>query len=119
MLYGKAICVLIYFFFIHLTFMFGPFTSSFVFCLCVLNFVFRKVSFLYCLLPFAFYLSAFYFCLLCFNFCILYFGFGFSHASSMIKRHSSTPSNFGSKQTYRQTIDSVSDMGRRWKQIDR
>ena len=52
-------------------------------------------------------------------FCILYFGFEFSHASSMIKRHSSTPSNFGSRQTYRQTgretIDSVSDMGRRWK----
>ena len=73
------------------------------FVFCVLNFVFRKVSFLYCLLPFAFELSAFYFSLLCLNFCILYFGFGFLHASAMIKRHLSTPSNFGSRQTYRQT----------------
>ena len=45
---------------------------------------------------------AFYFCLLCLKFCILYFGFGFSHASSMIRRHPSTPSNFGSRQTDRQ-----------------
>ena len=60
------------------------------FAFCVLNFVFRKGSFLYCLLPFAFELSAFYFCLLCLNFCIFYFGFGFSHASSMIKRHLNT-----------------------------
>ena len=29
--------------------------------------------------------------------------FGFSYASSMIKRHHNTPSNFGSRQTYRQT----------------
>ena len=31
------------------------------------------------------------------------FGVRFSHASSMIKRHLSTPSNFGSSQTDRQT----------------
>ena len=73
------------------------------FAFCVLNLVFRKVSFFYCLLPFAFLLSAFYFCLLCLNFCILYFGIGFSHASSMIKRQPSTPSNFGIRQTYIQT----------------
>ena len=113
-LYCKDICVLIYFF-IDLTFIFGPLLHLLCFAFCVLNFVFRKGSFLYCLLPFAFYLSAFYFCLLCLNFCILYFGFGFLNASSMIKRHLSTPSNFGSRQTCRQTIDSVSDMGRQWK----
>ena len=110
-------------FFMNLTFIFGPFTSSFVFCLLCLKFCFRKGSFLYCLLPFAFQLSAFSFCLLCLNFYILYFGFGFSHASSMIKRHLSTSSNFSSRQSYRQTdrhtdrqtIDSLSDMGRLWK----
>ena len=52
------ICTFILFF-IDLTFIFGPFTSSFVFCLlcfafCVLNFVFRKGSILYCILPFSF-----------------------------------------------------------------
>ena len=89
------------------------FTSSSVFCLLCIEFCLQKGFFP--LLSFAFYLLAFYFCLLCLNFCIWYFGFGFLHAIFMIKRHFSTPSNFGSKQTYRQTIDSVSDIGRRWK----
>ena len=116
-LYCKAICVLIYFFFIDLTFIFGRFTSSFVFCLLCFKFSLQKGFFP--LLSFAFCVLTFSLLLLCLNFCILYFGFGFSHASSMIKRNFSTPSNFGSRQTYiqtdRQTIDSVSDMGRRWK----
>ena len=92
-------------FFIDLTFIFVPFTSSFMFCL--LCFVFRKGSFLYCLLPFAFSLSAYYFCLLCLNFCILYFGFGFLHASCMIKSLGiSVPLKFWQQtniHTYRQT----------------
>ena len=91
-------------FFIDLTFIFGPFTSSFVFCLLCFKFWLQKgffplLSFVFCVLTF----SVFYFCLLCLNFCILYFSFGFSHASSMIKTHLSTPSNFGSRQTYIQT----------------
>ena len=53
-LYCKAICVLIYFFFIHLTFIFGPFTSSFVFCLSCFKFCLQKGFFPYCFLFFAF-----------------------------------------------------------------
>ena len=120
-LHYKAICVLIYFIFIDLTFIFDCFLLAVLlhllcFTFCVLNFVFRKCSFLYCVLPFAFLLSAFYFCLLCLNFCILYFGFGFSHASSMIKGISVPLQMLATdKHTDRQTIDSVSDMGRQWK----
>ena len=80
----------------------------FYFIFCVLSFVFkiltseRFLSFIvFCLLRFNFQL--FYFCLLCLNFCILYFDFWFSHASSMIKGHPSTLSNFGNRQRYRQT----------------
>ena len=74
-LYCKAICVLLYFFF-YFTFIFGPFTSSFVFCLLCFKFCLQKgflplLSFAFCVLTFSFF---FYFCLLCLNFCILYFG---------------------------------------------
>ena len=100
-LYCKAICVLIYFFFIHLTFIFGPFTSSFVFCLLCFKFCLQKgffplLSFAFCVLTFSFLILSFVY-----NFCILYFWF--AYASSMLRRHPSTPSNFGSRQTYRQT----------------
>ena len=116
----KAICVLIYFFYSFEILSLTLLLHLLCFALCVLNFVFRKVSFLYCLLPFAFYFSAFDFCLLCFNFCILYFGFGFSQASSMIKGISVNLQILAAdrhtyRKTDRQTVDSVSHMGRRWK----
>ena len=68
-LYCKAICVLIYFFFIDLTFIFGPFTSSFVFCLLCFKFCLQKVyfpllSFAFCVLTFSFLLLSFVFKLL-------------------------------------------------------
>ena len=68
-LYCKAICVLIYCFFIHLTFIFGPFTSSFVFCLLCFKFCLQKgffplLSFAFCVLTFSFLLLSFVFKLL-------------------------------------------------------
>ena len=87
------------YFFIHLTFIFGPFTSSFVFCL--LRFKFSLQKGFFPLLSFAFCVLTFSFLLLSFVFKLLYFGF--LYASSMPKRHPSTPSNFGSRQKYRQT----------------
>ena len=101
-LYCNAICVLIYFFFIDLTVIFGPFSSFFVFCLLCFKFCLQKgyfplLFFAFCVLTFSFLLLSFVF-----KICILNFGFGFSNASS-IKRHPSAPSNFGSRQTYRQT----------------
>ena len=82
----------LYTFFIHSTFIFGPFTSSFVFCLLCFKFCLQRgffplLSFAFCVLTFSFLLLSFVFKLffVCFNFCILYFDFGFSHASSMIK----------------------------------
>ena len=86
------------------TLIFGLFTSSFVFCLlcfkfCLLKGLFPLFSIAICVFTFSFLI-----CLLCLN-----FGFGFPHAISMIKRHLSTLSNLGSRQTYRQTIYSVLD----------
>ena len=98
-----------------LTFVFGLFTSFF----CVLPFMLlilssdKFLSFIvFCFSHFNFQLFT-----LAFVFKLLYivFWLGFSHAISVIKRHLSSPSFFGSRQTYRQTIDSVSDMGRQWK----
>ena len=68
-LYCKAICVLIYFFFIHLTFTFGPFTSSFVLCLlwfkfCLLKGFFPLLYFAFCVFTFSFLLLSFAFKLL-------------------------------------------------------
>ena len=67
-LYCKAICVLIYFF-IDLTFIFGPFTSSFVFCLLCFKFCLQEVFFpvlffAFCVLTFSFLLLSFVFKLL-------------------------------------------------------
>ena len=67
-LYCKALCVLIYFF-IHLTFIFGPFTSSFVFYLLCFKFCLQKgffplLSFAFCVLTFSFLLLSFVFKLL-------------------------------------------------------
>ena len=90
-LYCKAICVLIYFF-IDLTFIFGPFTSSFVFCLLFFKFCLQKGFFP--LFSFAFCVLTFSFLLLSFVFKLLYFGFGFSHASFMIKKASQYPFKF-------------------------
>ena len=80
-LYCKAICVLIYFFFYSFDFIFGPFTSTFVFCLLCFKFCLQKGFFP--LLSFAFCVLTFSFLLLSFVFKLLYIGF--SHASSMIK----------------------------------
>ena len=68
-LYCKAICVLIYFFFIDLTFIFGPFTSSLVFCLLCFKFCLQKgfislLSIAFCFLTFSFLLLSFVFKLL-------------------------------------------------------
>ena len=68
-LYCKALCVLIYFYFIYLTFIFGPFTSSFVFCLLCFKFCLQKeffplLSFAFCVLTFIFLLLSFVFKLL-------------------------------------------------------
>ena len=90
-----------YIFFYSFDFYLWPF--YFIFCVlpfCVLSFVFRKVSFLYCLLPFILHFN---FQLFTFVFFLKLLYFGFSYASSMLKMHPSTPSNFGSRQTYRQT----------------
>ena len=57
-------------FFIHLTFIFGPFTSSFVFCL---------LSFKFCLQKGFFPLLSFVFCVLTFSFLILSFVFKLSY----------------------------------------
>ena len=56
-------------FFIHLIFIFGPFTSSFVFCLlcfefCLQNGFFPLLSFAFCVLTFSFLLLSFVFKLL-------------------------------------------------------
>ena len=72
-------------FFIDLTFIFGPFTSSFVFCLLCFKFCLQKgffplLYFAFCVLTFSFLLLSFVFKLL-----YIYFGFEFLHASSMIK----------------------------------
>ena len=61
-------CVLIYFF-IHLTFIFGPLTSSFVFCLLCFKFCLQKgffplLSFASCVITFSFLLLSFVFKLL-------------------------------------------------------
>ena len=105
----------------------------YLYTFCCFDFYIWHLYFIFCVLPFVLkilsserFLSFIVFCLLCLtfgilllsfvlSFCILCFGFGFLHAISMIKKHLSNPTNFGSRQTYRQTIDSVSDMGRRWK----
>ena len=57
------------FFFIHLAFIFGPFTSSFVFCLLCFKFCLQKgffplLSFAFCVLTFSFLLLSFVFQLL-------------------------------------------------------
>ena len=70
----------LYIFFIHLTFIFGPFTSSFVYCLLCFKFCLQKGFFP--LLSFAFCVLTFSFLLLSFVFKLLYFGF--SYASSML-----------------------------------
>ena len=70
-----------YIFFIHLTFIVGPFTSSFVFCILCFKFCLQKGCFP--LLSFAFCVLTFSFLLLSFVFKLLYFGF--SYASSMLK----------------------------------
>ena len=102
-LYCNAICVL-FIFYIDLNCIFGPFTSSFVFCLLCFKFCLQKgffplLSFAFCVLTFSFLLLSFVFKLL-----YIVFWLWVSHASSMIKRHLSTPSNFSSRQTYRQTV---------------
>ena len=61
-------CTLILFF-IHLTFIFGPFTSSFVFCLLCFKFCLQKgffplLSFAFCVLTFSFLRLSFVFKLL-------------------------------------------------------
>ena len=104
-----------YILFVVLTFIFGIFTSSFVFYLLCLKFCLQKdffplLSFAFCVLTFGFLLLSFVFKLL-----YIVFWLWVSHAISMIKRHLSNPTNLKSRQTYRRTIDSVSDMGRRWK----
>ena len=92
-----------FYFCIDLNGIFGPFTSSFVFCLLCFKFCLQK-GFFPCL-SFAFSVLTFSFLLLSFVFKLLYIVFWLwvSHASSMIKRHLSTPSNLSSRQTYRQT----------------
>ena len=100
--------------FIDLTFIFGPFTSYFVFCLLCFKFCLQKGFFP--VWSFAFCVLTFSFLLLPFVFKLLYFGFGFSHARSMIKKASQYSFKFWQKtniHTDRQTIDSVSDLGRR------
>ena len=67
-LYCKAICVLIYFF-CWFDFIFGPFTSSCVFCLLCLKFCLQKgffplLSFSFCVLTFSVLLLSFVFKLL-------------------------------------------------------
>ena len=101
-LYCKAICVF-FIVCIDLNCIFGPFTSSFVFCLLCFKFCLQKgffplLSFAFCVLTFSFLLLSFVFKLL-----YIVFWLWVSHASSMIKRHLSTPSNFSSRHTYRQT----------------
>ena len=95
---------------------FGPFTSSFVFCILCFKFCLQKGFFP--LLSFAFCVLTFSFLLLSFGFKLLYIVFWLwvSHASSMIKGIS-VPLQIlaADKHTYKQTIESVSDMGRRWK----
>ena len=90
----------LYTFFIHLTFILGPFTSSFVFCLLCFKFCLQKgffplLSFAFCVLTFSFLLLSFVFKLLYFVFWLWVFACLFYD-----KRHPSTPSNFGSRQTY-------------------
>ena len=63
----------VYTFFIDLTFIFGPFTSSFVFCL--LSFKFCPQKGLFPLLSFAFCVLTFSFLLLSFVFKLLYIVF--------------------------------------------
>ena len=63
-------------FFIHLTFIFGPFTSSFVFCFLCLKFCLQKglfplLSFAFCVLTFSFLLLSFVFKLLYIVFWVL------------------------------------------------
>ena len=109
-------------FFIHLTFIFGPFTSSFVFCLLCFKFCLQKgffplLSFAFCVLTFSFLLLSFVFKLL-----YIVFWLGFSHASSMIKGipvrlQILAADKHTDRQTDRQIIDSVSDMGRSWKKL--
>ena len=76
--YCKATCVLIHIFFIDLTFIFGPFTSSFVFCLLCYKFCLQKgffplLSFSFCVLTFSFLLLSFVFKLLYIVFWLLVF----------------------------------------------
>ena len=84
------------FFYIDLNCIFGPFTSSFVFCLFCFKFCLQKgffplLSFAFCVLTFSFLLLSFVFKLL-----YIVFWLWVSHGSSMIKGHLSTPSNFSS-----------------------
>ena len=96
-------CTYILFSFIYLTFIFGPFTSSFVFCLLCFKFCLQKgfiplLSFAFCVLTFSFLLLSFVFKLLYIVFWLWVFVCYFYD-----KRHPSTPSNFGIRQTYIQT----------------
>ena len=89
------------------TFVFDLFTSSFVFCLLCFKFC-LQISF-FSLLSFAFHILTFAFSLLSFVFKLLYivFWLGFLHTIYVMKRQLSSPSIFGSRKTYRQTIDSL------------
>ena len=79
---------------IDLNCIFGPFTSSFVFCLLCFKFCLQKGFFF--LLSFAFCVLTFSFLLLSFVFKLLYIVYWLwvSHASSMIKKASQCPFKF-------------------------
>ena len=105
-------------FFIDLTLTFGPFTSSFVFCFLGFKFCLQKgffplLSFAFCVLTFSFLLLSFVSKLLYIVFWLWVFACQFYDKKA--SQYSFKIWQQTNIQTDRQTIDSVSDMGRWWK----